>query len=161
MWTTASLVPVAVRPATGDLALDLLVVDDLALLQVEQEHLPGREPALALDVLGRDGQHAGLGREDDVALGVLDPAARTQAVAVERRAGDLAVGEDDRGRTVPGLDQAGVEVVEALDVGVEIAAGAVGLGDHHHHRVRDRAAAQHQQLEHVVEGTPSRMRPAG
>ena len=70
-------------------------------------------------MLGRDRDHAGLGGEHDVALGVLDPAAGTQAVAVERRAGDLAVGEDDRGRAVPRLDQAGMEVVEALDVRVE------------------------------------------
>jgi hypothetical protein len=44
-----------------------------------------------------------------------------------------------------------VEVVEPLYVGIEIAARPVGLGDHHHHRVGDRAAAEHQQLEHVVE----------
>ena len=57
----------------------------------------------------------------------------------------------DRRGTVPRLHQARMEVVEALDVGVEVLARPVGLGDHHHHRVRDRAAAQDEQLEHVVE----------
>ena len=44
-----------------------------------------------------------------------------------------------------------MEVVEALDVGIEVLARPVGLGHHHHHRVRDRAPAEHEQLEHVVE----------
>ena len=145
------LVPLAVRLAAGDAALDLLVLDDLALLEVEQEHLAGRQAALALDVLGGDRHHAGLRREHDVALGVLDPAARPQPVAVEHRAGDATVGEHHRRRPVPRLHQARVEVVEALDVRVEVLARPVGLGHHHHHRVRDRAPAQHEQLEHVVE----------
>ena len=48
-------IPLAIWAATGDPQLRLLVVDDLALLQVEQEHLAGLQTALALDVLGRDG----------------------------------------------------------------------------------------------------------
>ena len=44
-----------------------------------------------------------------------------------------------------------MEVVEAPDVGVQVRPGPVRLGHHHHHRVRDRTAAEHQQLEHVVE----------
>ena len=146
-----ALVPLGVRLAPRRLALGLLVGDDPALVEVDQEQLARGQPALALHVLGRDGHHAGLGREHDVALGVLDPAPGTQAVAVEHRAGEPPVGEDHRGRPVPRLHQARVEVVEALDVGIEVLAGPVGLGDHHHHRVRDRAAAQHEQLEHVVE----------
>ena len=146
-----ALVPLAVRLAAGDAALDLLVLDDLAFLEVEQENLAGSQAALALDVLGRDRHHARLRREHHIALGVLDPAAGPQPVAVEDRAGDAPVGEHDRCRPVPGLDQARMEVVEALDVRIEVLPGPVGLGHHHHHRVRDRAAAQHEQLEHVVE----------
>ena len=153
-----ALVPLGVRLAAGDAALDLLVLDDPALLEIEQEQLAGGEPALALDVLGRDRHHAGLRGEHDVALGVLDPAPGPQAVAVEHRAGEPAVGEHHRRRSVPRLHQAGVEVVEALDVRIEVLPGLVGLGDHHHHRVRDRAAAEHEQLEHVVERR--RVRPA-
>ena len=137
-----ALVPLAVGLAAGDPPLDLLVLDDPALLEVEQEQLARGEPALALDVLRGDGHHPGLRGQHDVALGVLDPAAGAQAVAVEHGAGHPAVGEHDRRRAVPRLHQAGVEVVEALDVGVEVLAGPVGLGDHHHHRVRDRAAAR-------------------
>ena len=52
---------------------------------------------------------------------------------------------------VPRLHQAGVEGVEALQVLGQVLAVAVGLGDHHHRRVRQRAPGEHQQLEHVVE----------
>ena len=46
----------------------------------------------------------------------LHPAAGAQAVAVERRADDAAVGEADGGRAVPRLHEAGVEGVEALEL---------------------------------------------
>jgi hypothetical protein len=42
--------------------------------------------------------------------------------------------------------------VEALQVLGQVLAIAVGLGDHHHRRVGQRASGEHQQLEHVVEG---------
>jgi len=44
-----------------------------------------------------------------------------------------------------------VEVVEAAQLVGDVVASGVGFGDHHHQRVRDRAAAEHEQLEHVVE----------
>ena len=47
-----ALVPLGVRLAAGDAPLDVLVLDDLAFLEVEQEHLARGEAALALDVLG-------------------------------------------------------------------------------------------------------------
>ena len=86
-----------------------------------------------------------------MAVGRLHPAPGAQAVAVERRPDDAPVGERHRGGTVPGLHQAGVEGVEALQVVGQVVAVAVGLRDHHHRRVRQRAAREHQQLEHVVE----------
>ena len=81
---------VGVRPAGRDLALDLLVVDDPAALGVDEEELPGPQPALAQDVLGRDVEHAGLGGEHDPAVAGLQPAAGAQAVAVERGADQRA-----------------------------------------------------------------------
>ncbi len=146
-----ALVPLAVGLAPRDPPLDLLVGHDLACLEVEQEQLARRQAPLALHVLGSDGHDAGLGREHDVALGVLHPAPGAQAVSVEHRPGQTPVGEHDRRRAVPRLHHARVEVVEPTHVGVEIGAGAVGLGDHHHHRVRHRAAAEDKHLEHVVE----------
>ena len=44
-----------------------------------------------------------------------------------------------------------MEVVEAAQLVGDVVAAVVGLGDHHHHRVRQRPAREHEQLEHVVE----------
>ena len=143
----------------GDLALDLAVLDDPAALEVDEEDLAGLQAALAQDVLGRLVDHAGLGAQHDPAVLGLQPAAGAQAVAVERRADHAPVGERDRGGAVPRLHQARVEGVEALQVLGQVVAALVGLGDHHHHRVRQRAAGEHEQLEHVVERR--RVRAAG
>jgi hypothetical protein len=53
-----------------------------------------------------------------------------------------------------------VEGVEAAQVLGQVLAAVVGLGDHHHHRVRERAAGEHEQLEDVVEGRRVRARRA-
>ena len=143
--------PLAVRRAAGDLRLDLLVLDDPAAGQVDQEQVAGLQATLAQDVLGRLVEHAGLGGEDDPAVLRLHPAAGAQAVAVERRADHGAVGEGDRRRAVPRLGQAAVEGIEAAELVAHVLAVVVGLGDHHHHRVRQRPACEHEQLEHVVE----------
>ena len=79
------------------------------------------------------------------------PARRAQAVAIERRADELAVGEHDRRRAVPRLDERRRVAIEALAVVVHRRVPLPRLGDHHHHRVRQRAAAERQQLDHVVE----------
>ena len=147
----AARVPLAVGAARGDLALDLLVLDDAAALEVDEEQLAGLQAPEALHVLRRDVQQAGLGPEHDVAVGRLDPAAGAQAVAVERRADDAPIGEGHRGGPVPWLHQAGVVRVEARQLLGQVVAVAVCLGDHHHRRVRQRAPGEHQQLEHVVE----------
>ena len=146
-----ALDPLRVRPARRDPALDLVVRDDPVLGEVDEEQLAGLEPALADDVRRRLVEHAGLGGEHDPAVGGLEPAAGPEPVAVERRADHAAVGERDRGRPVPRLHQALVVRVEPLQLVREVVASLVRLGDHHHHRVRERAAREHEQLEHVVE----------
>ena len=146
-----ALEPLGVRAARRDLVLHLLVGDDAPLLEVDEEQLPRLQAALAHDVLRRDVEHARLGGEHDPAVAGLEPAAGTQPVAVERRADHPAVGERDRRRAVPCLGQALVEGVEAAQVVGHVGAARVRLGHHHHQRVRQRAAGQHEQLEHVVE----------
>ena len=125
-----------------------------------QNMLPGPEPALAGDLLLGHLERARLRGDRDPAVLGDQPAARAQPVAVERRAHEAAVGEDDRRRPVPGLDQARVVVVEALRLGRDQAlAVLVGARDHHHRRVGERAAREAEQLEDVVEG--ERVRGAG
>ena len=78
--------PLAIRMRRRQLALDLLVVDDAALSRCRRGRCgPGAGGSLTSDVLGRDVEHADLGRHDDeVVLGDV-VARRPQAVAVEAR----------------------------------------------------------------------------
>ena len=156
----AGVQPLVVRVLGGELGLDLLVLDDPVLVGVDEEHPARLQPALADDGGGVEVEDADLGGEDDEAV-VGDPVARgAQAVAVEHGADLGAVGEDHAGGAVPRLHQRGVELVERAALGVHLGVVLPGLGDHHQHRVRQRAAAHVQQLEHLVEATRSRTRRA-
>ena len=130
-------------------------------VEVDEEELARLEAALAHDVLRRLVEHAGLRGEHDPAVLRLEPAPGTQAVAVERRADHAPVGERDRGRPVPRLHQALVVRVEAAQLVGQVVAALVRLRDHHHHRVRQRPAREHEQLEHVVELRRCRSRRGG
>ena len=153
------LQPLPVGGGGRHLVLDLVVADDPALRGVDQEHAPRLQTPLLQNPLGRNVEHADLGRHhDQVVLGDV-VARRAQAVAVERGADAHAVGEGHRGGTVPGLHQAAVELVEVLPGARHRLVVRPRLGDHHHHRVRQRPPCQKEQLEDVVEHP--RVRPLG
>ncbi len=146
----AVLGPAGVGAAGGQLGLVLLVVDH-ALVGGHVEHLP-RAEAAALDLappVEVDG--AGLRAAHDEAVVAHRVAQRAQAVAVEGGADADAVGEDDAGRTVPGLHQRCVVPVEALDLRGDVALALPGLGDGHGHGVADVAPAPGEQLDDRVE----------
>ena len=156
----AGVQPLVVRVLGRELGLDLVVLDDPVLVGVDQEHPARLEPALAGDRGGVEVEDADLGGEHHQAV-VGDPVARgTQPVAVEHGADLGAVGEHHARRAVPRLHQRGVELVERPGPGVHLAARTVvlarggvlpGLRDHHQHRVRQRPAAEVEQLEDLVE----------
>ena len=143
--------PVLVGVGGGELLLDLVVGDDAALLEVDEQHLARLQAPLLDDLLLRDRQHAHLGGEHHEAVVGDEVARRAQAVAVEGRADLAAVREGDRGRAVPRLHQGGVVLVEGAPVLVHERVAGPGLGDQHHHGVRERVAAADQELEGVVE----------
>jgi hypothetical protein len=146
-----ALQPVLVGMGLGEALLDLVVGDDAAGLEVDQEHAAGLQPPLGDDPLLRDRQDAGLRRHDDEAV-VGDEVARgPEAVAVEGGADPAAVGEGDGGRPVPGLHQGGVVLVEGAPVLVHERVARPGLGDQHHRGVRELVAALDEELEGVVE----------
>ncbi len=147
----AGVQPLVVRVLLGELALDLLVLDDPVLVGVDQEHPAGLEPPLAHDRGRVEVEHADLGGQHDQPV-VGDPvAARAQPVAVEHRADLRAVGEDHARGAVPRLHQRGVERVERLALGAHLLMVLPGLRDHHQHRVGQAAAGHVQQLQHLVE----------
>ena len=146
-----ALQPLLVGIARGEIGLEVVIGDDAALLQVDQQHLARLQAPLARDVLLGDRQHAGLrGHDHPVVLGD-EIARRPQAVAVERGADLAAVGEGHGRRAVPRLHQAGVILVEGAALAIHQRVAGPRLRDQHHGRVRQAVAAHHQELERVVE----------
>ena len=119
--------------------------------EIDEQHLARLQAPLRDDALFRHRQHAHFGGEhDEVVVG--DEIARgPQAVAVERGADLAAVGEGHRRRAVPRLHHRGVIFVEVAPLLVHQRIAGPGLRDQHHHRVGQRIAAAHQELERVVE----------
>ena len=147
----AGVQPLAVRVLGGELALDLLVLDDAVLVGVDEEHPARLQAALADDGRRVEVEDPDLGGEHDQAV-VGDPvAARAQAVAVEHGADLGAVGEDHARRAVPRLGQRGVELVERLALGVHLLVVLPGLRDHHQDRMRQAPTAHVQEFQHLVE----------
>ena len=144
--------PVGVGVLGGELGLDLLVVDDATLGGVDEKDPSGMQPLFDQNLLGGNVEHADLGGHDDhVVLG--DVVARgAQAVPVEHGADDGAVGERDRGRSVPRLHQRGVVLVERPPLRAHRLVVLPRFRDHHEDRVRQRPAVHDEELEHVVEG---------
>ena len=136
---------------TGELRLDLLVLDDAALRRVHEEHMTGLEAAATLDALGLEVEHARLAADHDESVGRLRPTAGAQTVAVERGADDRAVGEDQGRRPVPRLHLDGVVVVERAELRVHVGLLLIRLRHHHEDRVRERATGEREKLQDLVE----------
>ena len=147
----AGVEPLAPRLGRGELGLDLVVLDDAAGVGVDEEHLARAQAALAHDLARVDVEHADLAGEHDEAVVGDEVAAGAQAVAVEGRADERAVGEDERGRAVPRLHEHRVVLVEVAARRVDVDLVLPGLRHHHHDRVRQRAADEGQQLDDLVE----------
>ena len=143
--------PVAVRPGRHDVAFQFLVADDTALFGIDQEHAARLQAALLQHAVGRHVQHADLGAHHDQVVLRHVIARRPQPVAVEHRADARPVRERDGGRAVPRLHQAVVVFVERPLVVGHARVFLPRLGDHHHHGVGQRAAAQDEEFQAVVE----------
>ena len=147
----AGVEPLLVRLLGGQRRLDLVVVDDPALGGVDEEHAAGLEAALLHDLGRVDVEHADLRRHHDEVVGRDPVTRRAQAVAVEDGADDGPVRECHRRGAVPRLHQRGVVLVEGPPLRRHGLVVLPRLGDHHEHGVGERAAAEVQQLEHLVE----------
>ncbi len=74
-----------------------------------------------------------------------------ETVSVEGGADHVAVGEDERSRPVPRLDERRVVLVEIPFVLRHVGLRGPRLGHEHHHDVRQRAAAGDEEVDDVVE----------
>eukprot|EP00976_Prorocentrum_cordatum_P012567 251308-Prorocentrum_minimum.AAC.3 len=146
------LEPLAIGPQAGDLRLHLGVRLHRPVLEVHEENIPGAQAALGDHVLGRDVHHAHLAGHHHLALlgDVVAPGA--EAVAVERGADAVTVGEGEQRRAVPGLEQRGGEFVKGAALLVHVDVVLPRLGNHHHHRLGEGAAVADEELEDGVKG---------
>ena len=143
--------PIAVGQSLADDRLDLFIAHDAFLVQVGNEHAAWLQPAFAHDAALVNRQRTRLGGHDEGVVVEEAVARGAQAVAVEGSAHQDPVGEDHGGRPVPGLHEGGVVFVEGLLVVGHVRVMLPGLRDHHHEGVGQGVAAQHEELEHVVE----------
>ena len=121
--------------------LAFLIADELMRGGIDHQQLAGTKPVLADDMLFRDRQHTGLGRQDDVPVVCLPPAQRAQPVAVKRRAQLDAVAEQHRGRAIPWLHQRRVIMIEVLQLARQ--RGMLPrMRDERGHRLLDRHAVE-------------------
>ena len=143
--------PQRVVMLSRDGALQLRVVDDAPLAGVHQQHAAGPQAVLAHDLLGRQVEHPHLGGQHHQPASGYAVAGGPQSVAVQHRSHLNAVGEGHRRGAVPRLHQRRVVLVERLLLRAHALVVGPRLGDQQHERVRQRAPAEHHQLQGVVE----------
>src|SRR5581483_3453602 len=117
-----------------------------APLGVDGDHLTRAEPPTPDPTASVERDRAGLGGADDEAVRAGSRPKRPQPVPVERGADDDAVGEDEPGRAVPRLDEAGVVAVEVADLRLELVVALPRCGNEHRERMPDVAAAADEQF---------------
>ncbi len=146
-----ALEPLRVRVVRRDLVLDLLVAHDARPIEVDEEHAPRLQAPLLDHVVRLEVGHAELARGDHESAARGHVLHGAQAVAVERRADVAAVGEAQRRRPVPRLDERRVVLVERAPLRRHLRLPLPRLGHEHHHHVRQAAAARDEEVDHVVE----------
>ncbi len=143
--------PLPVRLGECELMLEFVVVDDAALLEIDQEHLAGLEAPFAHDPALGDRQHARLGGHHHHVVVGDAVTGGAQPVSIQRGADLFAIGEHHGGRAVPWFQHRGVVLVESASARIHQLMLLPGLRNHHHRGVRERVAGHHQQFERVVE----------
>mmetsp|Transcript_60244 Transcript_60244/g.196908 ORF Transcript_60244/g.196908 Transcript_60244/m.196908 type:complete len:466 (+) Transcript_60244:4746-6143(+) len=133
-------------------ALELLVLNKVALLEIHQQHLARAQSALERHVLVVHVHDADFGAQDEVVVRGDVEATRPEAVAVQGGAELLAVCEGDQRRPIPRLHEARVVLVEGMLVCIHVLRILPCLGDHHHDDLGQVSAARgEEQLHDVVE----------
>ena len=145
--------PGGIRTGGRPFGLDFRIGDHAALLEVDQENTARLQTPLLHHALGGDLHHADFRRHDAAAVVGNVVTARSQPIAVEHGADIGAIGESDRGRTIPGLHQAGVVFVEGALGRIHAGMLLPGFGNHHQYRFLKLAPGHQQEFQHIVEGS--------
>ena len=145
------LEPLLVRSLRGNGRFELLVGDDAALLEIDEEHSAWLQSTLGFDIFGSDVHDADFARHDDAVVVSHVVAAGAKSVTIQNRADVTPVGERDRSRAVPRLLQSGVVFVKRPLVFGHAVVILPRLGNHHHDRFLQRPAAVVKHLQSVIE----------
>ena len=141
--------PSRIRTARRNLQLDFVVMEDLSRRRVDDEHPPWSESSLVDDVLVVALDHAELARHHHEAVARDHVLRRPQPVAIDHCTDHEPIGEQQRRRAVPRLDERFVVGVERPPSFRHVVRS--GFGDEHHHHLRERAAARDEEVNDVVE----------
>lgn len=147
----APVQPLAVGLAGGVGLLQLRVINDTPLDCIHQQHLPRLQPGFLHDLPGVQVQGTHLGGEDQLTVVSDIVPGGAQPVPVQHRSHGVAVGEQDGGRTIPGLHHDGVILVQVPLGPADTAVLGPGLRDGDHHREGQVHAAHDQELQGVVQ----------
>ena len=143
--------PLAIGLPGGKSRLAFLVGNDFFPQGVHKEHLAGHQAGFAQDVLRGNIQHTHLGGQNQPAVFRDIISGGTQAVPIQHRAHNVAVGKENGGGAVPGLHHGGIVVVQIPLAPGHTGVVAPGLRDCDHHRQRQRDAVHHQKFQGVVQ----------
>ena len=143
--------PFAVGLAAGVLRFQVLVVYQLALHRVHQQHLAGAQAVFADDMLLRDVQNAHLAGQNQPSVVGDVIAAGAQTVAVKDCAHHVAVAEQNGRRAVPGLQHGSIILVKVLLLLIHVPVVAPRLRDGDHHRQRQIHAVHDHEFQGVVQ----------
>ena len=143
--------PFAVGLAAGVLRFQVLIVHQLALHRVHQQHLAGTQAILADDVFLRDVQNAHLAGQDQPSVVGDVIAAGAQTVAVENRTHHVAVAEQNGRGAVPRLQHGGIILVKVLLLGIHVFIVAPRLRDGDHDGQRQVHAVHDHEFQSVIQ----------
>ncbi len=132
-------------------AFDFVVAQKFAVDGVDEDHLAGGESAFFDGGFVWHLAGAGFGGHDEEAVGAEFVTGGAEAVAVEAGANMEAVGEDERGGTVPRFIEAGMVVVKVTDFLRHVFFVFPSGGDEHEHGVNDAAPGHGEDFCGVVE----------
>src|SRR5215831_9840611 len=93
--------PLSIWTLVRNRVFDFIVIDDATLLGVHEKHAAGLQTALVQDLISWNIEHAGFGSHDHESIFGHVVTRWTKSVPIQNCADLLAVGESDRGGTVP------------------------------------------------------------
>mmetsp|Transcript_39529 Transcript_39529/g.92596 ORF Transcript_39529/g.92596 Transcript_39529/m.92596 type:complete len:700 (+) Transcript_39529:1005-3104(+) len=130
--------------------LQLVILDELPLAEVHQEHAAWTQASFKLHLLLWDIHDSDLGGENEpLVLGDVE-AAWTEAVSIQRGAELDTIGEANQGRAIPRLHDAGQVLVESFLLRLHAIGILPSFRDHHHDNLCQLAGTCGEQELHDV-----------